>query len=93
MMSAEQQKEVLEFARQRGIWIVSDEVYARIVYDRPVAPSFLEQALPDDRLIVVNSFSKTWSMTGWRLGWLTMPAELGPTFEMLTEYPTSTPPS
>ncbi|HEX5078715.1 MAG TPA: pyridoxal phosphate-dependent aminotransferase [Geminicoccaceae bacterium] len=86
LMSAEQQNEVLDFARRRGIWIVSDEVYARIVYDRPVAPSFLEQAQPDDRLIVVNSFSKTWSMTGWRLGWLTMPAELAPTFEMLTEY-------
>lgn len=86
MMSAEQQKAVLEFARKRGIWIVSDEVYARIVYDRAVAPSFLEQALPDDRVIVVNSFSKTWSMTGWRLGWITVPAELGPTFEMLTEY-------
>jgi aspartate aminotransferase len=86
MMSAEQQKSVLEFARRRGIWVVSDEVYARIVYDRPVAPSFLEQALPDDRVIVVNSFSKTWSMTGWRLGWITVPAELGPAFEMLTEY-------
>ncbi len=86
MMTAEQQKAVLEFARSRGIWIVSDEVYARIVYDRPTAPSFLEQALPDDRVIVVNSFSKTWSMTGWRLGWITVPAELGPTFEMLTEY-------
>jgi aspartate/methionine/tyrosine aminotransferase len=86
MMSAEQQRTVLEFARARGIWIVSDEVYARIVYDRPTAPSFLEQAVADDRLIVVNSFSKTWSMTGWRLGWITIPAELGPAFEMLTEY-------
>jgi aspartate aminotransferase len=86
MMSADDQQAVLEFARRRGIWIVSDEVYARIVYDHPVAPSFLEQALPGDRVIVVNSFSKTWSMTGWRLGWITVPAELGPTFEMLTEY-------
>jgi aspartate/methionine/tyrosine aminotransferase len=86
LMSAEQQEDVLEFARARGIWIVSDEVYARIVYDRPTAPSFLEQTQPDDRVIVVNSFSKTWSMTGWRLGWITVPAGLGQTFEMLTEY-------
>ncbi len=86
MMSAEQQQAVLGFARARGIWVVSDEVYARIVYDRPVAPSFLQQAAPDDRLIVVNSFSKAWAMTGWRLGWITLPAALGPTFEMLTEY-------
>jgi aspartate aminotransferase len=86
MMSAEQQQAVLEFARARGLWVVSDEVYARIVYDRPTAPSFLEHAAPDDRVIVVNSFSKSWAMTGWRLGWITAPAELVPTFEMLTEY-------
>ena len=86
MMSAEEQVEVLAFARARGLWIVSDEVYARIVYDRPVAPSFLEHAEPEDRVIVVNSFSKSWAMTGWRLGWITLPAKLGLTFEMLTEY-------
>jgi aspartate aminotransferase len=92
MMSAEQQRDVLAFARQRGIWVVSDEVYARIVYDRRHAPSFLEQAEPEDRVIVVNSFSKTWSMTGWRLGWITAPAALGPSFEMLTEYNIAGPP-
>jgi aspartate/methionine/tyrosine aminotransferase len=92
MMSAEQQKAVLAFARRRGIWIVSDEVYARIVYDRRFAPSFLEHAEPDDRGIVVNSFSKTWSMTGWRLGWITAPAALSPSFEMLTEYNIAGPP-
>jgi aspartate aminotransferase len=86
MMSAEEQRAVLEFARARGLWIVGDEVYARVVYDRPVAPSFLEQAGPEDRVIVVNSFSKSWAMTGWRLGWITLPSELGPTLEMLTEY-------
>ena len=86
MMSAEEQAAVLAFARARGLWIVSDEVYARIVYDRPVAPSFLEHAEPEDRVIVVNSFSKSWAMTGWRLGWITLPAKLGLTFEMLTEY-------
>ena len=56
------------------------------------APSFLEQAEPEDRVIVVNSFSKTWSMTGWRLGWITAPAALGPAFEMLTEYNIAGPP-
>ncbi|HEX2477661.1 MAG TPA: aminotransferase class I/II-fold pyridoxal phosphate-dependent enzyme, partial [Geminicoccaceae bacterium] len=92
MMASEQQQEVLAFARRRGIWVVSDEVYARLVYDRRHAPSFLEQAEPGDRVIVVNSFSKTWSMTGWRLGWITAPAALGPAFEMLTEYNIAGPP-
>jgi aspartate/methionine/tyrosine aminotransferase len=92
MMTAGQQRDVLAFARERGLWVVSDEVYARIVYDRRFAPSFLEHALPEDRLIVVNSFSKTWSMTGWRLGWITAPAALGPTLEMLTEYNIAGPP-
>lgn len=91
-MPAEQQREILEFARSQGLWLVADEVYARIVYDRPAAPSFCEQATPEDRLIVVNSFSKSWAMTGWRLGWLTAPVELGETFEKLLEFNIAGPP-
>jgi aspartate/methionine/tyrosine aminotransferase len=86
MMTGEQQRSVLEFARSRGLWIVADEVYARIVYDQPFAPSFLQIAEPSDRLIVVNSFSKSWAMTGWRLGWITAPPEVGPVLEKLTEF-------
>ncbi|MBM3517341.1 MAG: aminotransferase class I/II-fold pyridoxal phosphate-dependent enzyme [Alphaproteobacteria bacterium] len=86
MMTNEEQSELLAFCRRRGIWIIADEVYARIVYDRHHAPSFLEVAEPEDLLFVVNSFSKSWSMTGWRLGWLTTPAALGPTLEMMNEY-------
>jgi len=85
-MTADQQRAVLDFARARGLWVVSDEVYARIVYDRAVAPSFLQIAEPDDRVIVVNSFSKTWSMTGWRLGWITAPASVTPALEKLMEF-------
>ena len=80
---------VLAFARRRGLWLVADEVYGRIVYGNRAAPSFLEQAEPDDRVIVVNSFSKTWAMTGWRLGWLTLPPDLLPEIEKLIEYNTS----
>jgi aspartate aminotransferase len=92
MMPSAQQTEILAFCRARGIWLIADEVYARIVYDRPFAPSFLEHAGPDDPVIVVNSFSKTWSMTGWRLGWFTAPQALGEVLEKMNEYNIAAPP-
>lgn len=81
--------EMVAFAHRRGLWIVADEVYARIVYGNRAAPSFLSVAEPDDRIIVVNSFSKSWAMTGWRLGWLVVPDDLLPIIEKLTEFNTS----
>jgi aspartate/methionine/tyrosine aminotransferase len=89
ILSAEEIAALLDFARRRGLWLVADEVYARIVYGYRAAPSFLDQAEPEDRLIVVNSFSKNWAMTGWRLGWLTAPADLLPQLEKLVEFNTS----
>ncbi len=80
---------LLDFARARGIAILSDEVYHRIVYDRPVGFSFLEIATPDDRLFVVNSFSKAWAMTGWRLGWVVYPRGALDAFEKLIQFNTS----
>jgi len=71
----EEMKAILDYARERGIWVLSDEVYGRIVYDGVRAPSFLDVARDDDLLLVVNSFSKTWAMTGWRLGWIVGPLE------------------
>lgn len=73
VMSSEEIQAVLEFARARGIWIIADEVYGRTMHEKLVAPSFLDYAEDDDLLYVVNSFSKTWAMTGWRLGWLIGP--------------------
>ena len=65
---------ILEITRRRGVWLISDEVYSRLIYDGShAAPSLLDVAEPDDRVIVCNSFSKTWIMTGWRLGWLVVP--------------------
>ena len=65
---------ILEIARRRRVWLISDEVYSRLVYAAaPAAPSILDVALPQDRVIVCNSFSKTWVMTGWRLGWMVVP--------------------
>ena len=85
----EQAMALLEFARARGISILADEVYHRIVYDGTVAFSFLEIAQPDDALFVVNSFSKSWAMTGWRLGWLIYPEGFLPTAEKLIQFNTS----
>ncbi len=94
VMGREDQQALLEFCRARGIWIMADEVYHRFVYERPAserprAPSFLDLARPDDAVIVVQSFSKTWAMTGWRMGWLVHPASLGANFDRLVEFNTS----
>jgi aspartate aminotransferase len=65
---------IREIANRHGAWIISDEVYSRLVYDgHAAAPSMLDIAEPGDRIIVCNSFSKTWRMTGWRLGWMVVP--------------------
>jgi aspartate/methionine/tyrosine aminotransferase len=93
MMEADEQRDLLAACRARGLTIVADEVYVRLAYDRPRAPSFLDVAEPDDRLIVVNSFSKSWSMTGWRLGWLTHAAALGDVFAKLNEFNIAAPTS
>ena len=77
MLTVAEQKQILEFARERGIAIISDEVYGTLVYDgTPHAPSFLSIAAPDDAVFVIGSFSKPWAMTGWRIGWVVHPAEL-----------------
>ncbi len=89
IMSQAEQRELLEFCRRRGIWIIADEVYARITFAAPYAPSFLEIAEPDDRLLIINSFSKAWAMTGWRVGWLTHPPALYDTLGKMVLYTTS----
>ncbi len=88
-MSADEQSIVFEHCRKHGIWIVADDVYTRLYRHADFAPSFLSTAEPDDLLVSVNSFSKCWSMTGWRLGWLVAPAALEAKLGQLTEYNTS----
>jgi len=87
--SRDELEAIIEFARSRGLWIIADEIYGRFYFNGPLAPSFLEFRRPDDRLIFVNTFSKNWAMTGWRIGWLQAPPELGQIIESLVQYNTS----
>lgn len=91
MAREDELRSILSHARERGIWILADEVYARIVYGTRHAPSFMTLARPDDPVVIVNSFSKSWSMTGWRLGWIVAPAELNVAIEKMTEFNISHP--
>ena len=86
-----EQETILAHCRRTGTWIVADEVYER-VYFKPgsaSAPSFLDIAEPDDRLVVAHSFSKSFLMTGWRLGWLVIPPALTEAIGKLVEFNTS----
>jgi len=84
-----EQETLLAHCRRTGTWIVADEVYERMYFDAACAPSFLDIADHDDRLVVVHSFSKSFLMTGWRLGWLVVPPVLAPALAKLIEFNTS----
>jgi aspartate/methionine/tyrosine aminotransferase len=88
--SLENLSAVLALARQRGLWIVADETYARFWYgEGGRAPSFLDIMAPEDRILFVNTFSKNWCMTGWRMGWIVAHPSLGQVVENLIQYSTS----
>lgn len=94
VMPREQMQALLAHCRRTGTWILSDEAYGRLVFDgSSQAPSMLDLADPLDRLIVANTFSKSWQMTGWRLGWLVVPASLIDDLGKLIEYNTSCAPA
>ena len=94
-LSRAEQEVILAHCRKTGTWILADEVYERLYFEPTVdghngcAPSFLDISLPDDRVIVVNSFSKSFLMTGWRLGWLVMPPAITAHIGKLIEFNTS----
>jgi len=82
---------VLAHCRRHGIWVLSDDAYERLIHDpqRQVAPSFLSRYQPGDRIISANTFSKAWTMTGWRAGWLVVPEALSNDLGKIIEYNTS----
>ena len=91
-LSRAEQQTLLDHCRRTGTWILSDEVYENLYYlptENRCAPSFLDIAEPDDPLVVAHSFSKSFLMTGWRLGWLVMPAAMTEHMGKLIEFNTS----
>jgi aspartate/methionine/tyrosine aminotransferase len=83
---------IRDHCRKHGLWILGDEVYSRFYYgDRGEtrAPSFLDVCDTEEQLLLSNTFSKNWAMTGWRVGWLQAPRALGPAIERLIQYNTS----
>ncbi|MEO7940665.1 MAG: aminotransferase class I/II-fold pyridoxal phosphate-dependent enzyme, partial [Burkholderiaceae bacterium] len=91
-LTRDEQAQIAAHCRKTGTWILADEVYERLYYAAGAsgcAPSFLDVCAPDDRLVVVHSFSKSFLMTGWRLGWLVMPSAMTPHMGKLIEFNTS----
>jgi aspartate/methionine/tyrosine aminotransferase len=97
-MAQSQWDALFAYCRKHGIWLISDDAYERLVYDpatsirtgnRVHAPGVLAQIDRDDRFISANTFSKSWSMTGWRLGWLIAPRGFIANFAKLVEFNTS----
>jgi len=91
-LTREEQQTILAHCRLTGTWILADEVYENLFYlpsANLCAPSFLDIAAPEDRLVVAHSFSKSFLMTGWRLGWLVMPAAMTEHMGKLIEFNTS----
>ena len=91
-LSRDEQQTLLAHCRRTGTWLLADEVYENLYYlpsNNRCAPSFLDIAAPDDRLVVAHSFSKSFLMTGWRLGWLVMPAAMTEHMGKLIEFNTS----
>ena len=91
-LSRHEQLAILQRCRETGTWILADEVYEALYYaptENACAPSFLDVAEPHDRLVVAHSFSKSFLMTGWRLGWLVMPPDMTDAMGKLIEFNTS----
>ncbi len=81
---------LLALARRHGLWIIADETYARFWYgEGPRAPSFFDVMDAEDRILFVNTFSKNWAMTGWRIGWIAAHPALGQVIENMIQYATS----
>jgi aspartate/methionine/tyrosine aminotransferase len=80
---------ILALSRAHGLWIIADEIYGRIVFRGARAPSLHDVMDADDRVLFLQTLSKNWAMTGWRVGWLEAPPALGAVIENMIQYTTS----
>ena len=87
--STEELSAILELARKHGLWIIADEIYGQFYYEGARAPSFRDLMSAEDRIFFVQTMSKNWAMTGWRVGWLEAPQVLGQTIVNLIQYSSS----
>jgi aspartate/methionine/tyrosine aminotransferase len=81
-------KQIAEKARQHNCWVLSDEIYTQLVYDGMTAHSIAEVNGMLERTVIVDGFSKTYSMTGWRLGYMVAPIALAERLELLLTHAT-----
>jgi aspartate/methionine/tyrosine aminotransferase len=79
----------LALARRHGLWIIADEIYGRLTFSGARAPSFHDIMASGDKILFLQTLSKNWAMTGWRIGWLEAPPALGPVIENLIQFTTS----
>ncbi len=86
-----EQQQLLDFARRHNLWLLADEVYERLTYNIPIAPSILKLATREDAVFAVQSFSKAYCMTGWRLGWIAGRRDLVKRATELNEFAVSCP--
>lgn len=91
--TGEDQDRLLEFTRRHGLWLIADEVYERLYYSGDTAPSILKKCTREDAVVVIQSFSKAYCMTGWRLGWLVGRKDLASRAAQLNEFMVSCAPS
>jgi hypothetical protein len=91
--TVEEQRKLVDFSRRHGLWLMADEVYEQLCFTQPVAPSILKLCTREDAAIVVQSFSKSYCMTGWRVGWVVARADLAARITQLNEFVISHAPS
>ena len=93
VMTAEEMQRLLAFCRERGVTLLADEMYDRIVYSDASQPSFLQLKEAGDPLVVINGFSKSYAMTGWRLGYLIAESGFAAGLSQMQEFVTSCAPA